>query len=66
MANISRLVNNLCNNNTEARKVFVSIAQKTNKQIDGLGATTPIPNQVFASAYNNFSNFFVFCFQNLK
>ena len=57
MANIQRLVKNTCLYDQEVKKVFNSIAEKADTNIDCLGATTPIPNQVFASKYNSNGEF---------
>ncbi len=54
MPNKSRLINNVIGYNSECAKVFSSVA-KTYKTIPTeLSATTPVPNQVFATEQNKF------------
>jgi len=57
MANISRLVKNISNNDPEARKVFESIANKSNTTSDQISANALVPNQAFSAAYNNLGEF---------
>lgn len=51
MANLLRLINNVCNNNNEIDKVFRGIDRKFPEY--GLGSPTPIPNQVLPTDLND-------------
>lgn len=55
MPNKSRLINNVIGYNSECAKVFSSIARTHRTTPTELSATTPIPNQVFATEQNRFS-----------
>ena len=54
MPNKSRLINNVIGYNSECAKVFSSIARTHKTTPTELPATTPIPNQVFATEQNRF------------